>query len=458
MNALFETIYLNANTSSKYLHFSVFQPGQTGPQPALKRELVFPPDSVEAVTPVAYKRRRLTKGDVAPVDAWRIMMGLRSGLLAETTWALDVLNILLYDDVGVQYFGLAHLPGLLDILLEHFRYALSEMLENNVSNNRQWYERAKFKSVEPDLGRVWPHPDPVDRVTILNGSADYTTKSRKGSVVTTVNADDEIFVLDGRRNWDLEESEEDLDLESKYIIPCFRGEFDLVPFVRILQDVKKDKREREKRERIKSDTEISIKEEVSVSIKQEISEHSEPSNNSDSSKTDEITRTSNKILSCSSKKDVILEETSNCNTKDSSISTKSEEDEDKERINDPSGVLKRRRMSDYEDESYARDESSLYLVTESQDAIARRCISLSTILRNLTFVPGNETEFSKNTLFLSIIGKLLLVHHEHPLRTYKARNYDREEDSDCADCCSSLHGESEWWWEYLQVISQISLV
>lgn len=51
-------------------------------------------------------------------------MSLKSGLLAEVTWALDVLNVLLYDDQSVSYFSLTYLPGLLDILLEHLRKAL----------------------------------------------------------------------------------------------------------------------------------------------------------------------------------------------------------------------------------------------------------------------------------------------------------------------------------------------
>lgn len=71
-------------------------------QAAPKREMTFPPDSVEAVTPLHYKRRKLTRQDVSPVEAWRIMMALRSGLLAESCWALDVLNILLFDDSSVS--------------------------------------------------------------------------------------------------------------------------------------------------------------------------------------------------------------------------------------------------------------------------------------------------------------------------------------------------------------------
>ena len=56
-----------------------------------------------------------------PVEAWRIMMSLKSGLLSETTWALDTLTILLYDDTTVGFFRLANLPGLLDTIIEHFR-------------------------------------------------------------------------------------------------------------------------------------------------------------------------------------------------------------------------------------------------------------------------------------------------------------------------------------------------
>lgn len=57
------------------------------------------------------------------------MMSLKSGLMAESTWALDTLNILLFDDSTVAYFGLAHLPGLLEVLLDHFRRCLIEMFD-----------------------------------------------------------------------------------------------------------------------------------------------------------------------------------------------------------------------------------------------------------------------------------------------------------------------------------------
>lgn len=77
--------------------WSLLQVGSGGAG-ALKRELTFPAECVEGAVPAPEKRRRLTRADVAPVDAWRIVMALKSGQLAETCWALDILNILLFDD------------------------------------------------------------------------------------------------------------------------------------------------------------------------------------------------------------------------------------------------------------------------------------------------------------------------------------------------------------------------
>ncbi|XP_048784489.1 AT-rich interactive domain-containing protein 1A-like [Lagopus muta] len=76
-------------------------------RPARKRRAVsFPPGSVEAAKPVLQKRRRLTAADVGAPAAWRVMMSLKSGLLAESTWALDTITALLHDDSSVASFDL----------------------------------------------------------------------------------------------------------------------------------------------------------------------------------------------------------------------------------------------------------------------------------------------------------------------------------------------------------------
>lgn len=45
------------------------------------------------------------------------MMSLKSGLLAESTWALDTVNILLYDDSTVASFTLSQVSSQLPRLV-----------------------------------------------------------------------------------------------------------------------------------------------------------------------------------------------------------------------------------------------------------------------------------------------------------------------------------------------------
>lgn len=54
-------------------------------------------------------------------------MSLKSGLLAESTWALDTINILLYDDNSISTFNLCQLPGFLELVVEYFRRCLIEI-------------------------------------------------------------------------------------------------------------------------------------------------------------------------------------------------------------------------------------------------------------------------------------------------------------------------------------------
>ncbi|XP_049844222.1 trithorax group protein osa-like isoform X5 [Schistocerca gregaria] len=668
-------------------------------QSAPKREIVFPPESVEATLPVLYKRKRMTRGDVAPVEAWRLMMSLRSGLLAESAWALDILNILLFDDTTVAYFGLAHMPGLLDVLLEHFRRSLADMFDSPLPDSgKKWFQAPKVETPEVDLGQVRVPVDPADHITLMKSTPNYTLVTRKGEVVRIVNKDNEIFVVDDRKSWDIEgdlaENDDVVqdpwqltssDISStKYIVSCFQGEFGNVPFARLLDDSKtvgaeeeedcrtkvseeesypienlsvtppivlkvecsddngvidssssasnvilneehlskdssfvdvQDSDEVKRTKTILSDVFSRIKKEnteensllpehcvdpleppkETVEVKKEANcvesesssnnerelphspsvpkdietksdnavsetsdtnnfsssniktEHTNNDNSSNSnessifniSKGDNCNSTTPNESSCDYKikegveSEIIASEENsegnessgnavegtslnNCECLESNESSngnnscdetvkeheetetemeqdvflegsehegkdiKMEDDygdevEEKSKvtdvrpeikgenrggiqIRDPAGTLKRRRMSDYEDECYARDEASLYLVTDTQDAKARRCVCLSNILRNLTFVPGNEAEFAKNVTFLGLLGKLLLLHHEHPPRAQKQRNYDREEDADFADSCSSLQGEAEWWWDFLHHVRENVLV
>uniref|UniRef100_A0A8C1T0I7 AT rich interactive domain 1Ab (SWI-like) n=1 Tax=Cyprinus carpio TaxID=7962 RepID=A0A8C1T0I7_CYPCA len=95
--------------------------------PLIRRDMAFPPGSTEATQPVLKPRRRLTMKDIGTPEAWRVMMSLKSGLLAESTWALDTINILLYDDNSISNFNLNQLPGFLELIVEYFRRCLIEI-------------------------------------------------------------------------------------------------------------------------------------------------------------------------------------------------------------------------------------------------------------------------------------------------------------------------------------------
>lgn len=494
------------------------------PQPGLppKRDIVFPPDSVEATTPVLYRRKRICRSDIGITDPWRIFMALRSGLLGETSWALDVLNILLFDDTAIAYFGLSHLPGLLNLLLEHFQKSLIDVFDSGSRRRDNEWRKAiedgkeeDKKQLASDLGAVVELPRPDDRVVVLNNSTNYTMSSRKGLPVKISEAsDDDIFVVDALKPWD-KASDEKYQVTSTvgcdawtaghtepdpydYITDAFYGEFVHIPFAKYLKSNKKPKVEKpdaekqqqsEKKQKAKlflNNTEpenpVDIVKKTISKMNKENSRFNNVIGNQEPRKENGIQNkdsfADNTIKRESSDADLRqidmeLERIPNGPTPPNSTATAEMDDKEKiekmetddekgfdviETVKDPARILKRRRMSDYEDECYTRDDASLYLVTEAQDTLARRCVGLSNILRNLTFVPGNESEFAKCSSFLSILGKLLLLNHEHLVRAKKTRNYDREEDADFTDSCSSLQGENEWWWDYLIQIRENVLV
>ncbi|KAL8579570.1 hypothetical protein ACOMHN_025523 [Nucella lapillus] len=171
-----------------------------------RKEVVFPPDSVEATQPTLTKRRRLTHKDICPVEAWRLMMALKSGLLAESTWAIDTLNILLFDDATVTYFNLSSLPGLLEVLTEHFRAALLQVFTHLSPQEL----RAREEGAPPEGGESGSeegdsaqliHADSEACLDKSLYSADFTWVSRQGRGVVKDQSCDGSAVLDAKR-WD----------------------------------------------------------------------------------------------------------------------------------------------------------------------------------------------------------------------------------------------------------------
>ena len=393
-----------------------------------KREITFPTDSVEATLPVLYRRKRISRVDCGPVDAWRIIMCLRSGLLSESCYALDILNILLFDDIAVGYFTLNQWIGLLDLLLEHFRRALSDMFDG------PFPREIKSDEIDVDLGGINTAIDIEDKTVLLEKTENYAFVTRKGYAVKLIDKNEDIFIHDHHKDWDTNGDATGINIlaeiatdpwhsSSHHILPTFQAEFCHIPFNLRIENTETNDvlGERTPHRTVQAEA-------IAFTNK-----HCDRKRRT-KSLSDVISRIKkeNDAFDLESKgkvKTEIVSEKRNC-SEQSSVDLNFYNSEDfsdsAPSVNDPACTLKRRKISDYEDEAYARDEASLVLLTESQDCLAKRCVCISNILRSLTFIPGNEGEFARNSSFLALVGKLLLLNHDHPLRIQKTKNYDRE--------------------------------
>lgn len=98
------------------------------PQHAMthQQQLQFPPGSVEATatSQAQGKRRKVLARELINATPRRLIMSLRSGLEAEAIWAINALNVLLYDDTNPQP-SLQQMPGLVNVIVEHLYATLS---------------------------------------------------------------------------------------------------------------------------------------------------------------------------------------------------------------------------------------------------------------------------------------------------------------------------------------------
>jgi len=427
-------------------------------------------------------------------------MSLRSGLLMESSWALDVINVLLYDDHSFTYFGLGNMPGLLEALLEHWRASLitmfdiTEDLELATDRDRKLraqkrlaimgsknikkrkHSKSRFQETKEDalfadseseneeddsdpdncnLGVVSNSLiDPEDKCVFLSSltnGQNFSKRPRFGDEdIEVLDKQDELFVLGcdeqgPNGTWDTIEVECASGPDhwahgggnpTNHIVPNVSSDHGHAEFVRVLKE-SKHLVKLEKIDTVNGDGS---------------SKHSAVGDN---------------LVPCESKKEPSGDEVKpECNGNNVDNTNQSEEDiVDKiQRLTgcvfrDPDSARKRWHSESLEDENYMKDEPSLHLISDCHDNVGKRAVCISTILRNLSFVPGNEFELSKSPAFLAIVGKLLLLNYWCPPRTNKQRNYDRGEEEEAAESCTSLSDKNnEWWWSHLHVIRENIMV
>nr|XP_013033674.2 AT-rich interactive domain-containing protein 1B isoform X4 [Anser cygnoides] len=429
----------------------------TGPPPQpppIRREITFPPGSVEASQPVLKPRRKITSKDIVTPEAWRVMMSLKSGLLAESTWALDTINILLYDDSTVATFNLSQLSGFLELLVEYFRKCLIDifgiLMEYEVGDpghkalDQKAAKKDDSQSLAEDTGKeendecidyfdeeeeegddekveeeksiVFSTPgaiaDPSERPKQASKFDKLPIKIVKKNNLFVVDRSDKLGRVQefdsGLLHWQLGGGD-----TTEHIQTHFESKMEIPP-------------------RRKAPPPLN-----SPSKKKDLEGKGESEEQQEKS----ITATIDDVLSA---RPGALPEDSNSGSQTESSKF-------------PFGIHQaksHRNIKLLEDEPRSRDETPLCTITHWQDSLAKRCICVSNIVRSLSFVPGNDTEMSKHPGLVLILGKLILLHHEHPERKRAPQTYEKEEEEDKGVACS----KDEWWWDCLEVLRDNTLV
>lgn len=428
--------------------------GQPHPHQALlRRDIIFPPNSVEATVPTPTKHRKITSREftsLGPIDAWRLFMSLKSGLLAESTYALDVLNVYSNDDSSLSYLGLNNMPGLLEVLLEHYKCYLNEMFDNlfedteigfearqlryelnsvtrkysakrddgklqtGVKRKLKWYELARDYEEEEEeeneeeseksgsdeeeddedemglfLEKHFKSSKKSQQVVLAN-TTNYTHVTRNGLPVKFKRSKS-LFISDYDKQWDHIKNGFAIGHEhwargggetTSHIVSHFEPKESRLRFVQTI----KGGGGKGKTTAAKSAPETngnSCADSAAEKVVME-AENDKPT----SETTDETTER-------------------RCSTTDIG------DHYPKIRPCDQERYLQSLQRPPIEDESYELEEAPLVSGGDYHESIKARVLTVSNLIRNLTFVPGNDVEMVKHPGLLLVLSRLILLHHRH---------------------------------------------
>lgn len=417
--------------------------------PPIDREINFPQDSVEATQPQLKPRRRMTSKDIGTPEAWRVMMSLKSGLLAESTWALDTINILLYDDATVSSFTLSQLPGFLELVVEYFRRCLIEIFgileEYEIGTEGQKTllgplaapeikneAECPVQDADPEQVDKKPEIEPLECVP-NNTNAEETKPAETGE--------------EERGKPDIREDE----IPLVELRPKQASKFDRFP-VKVeereaIADLVEDRTDQLGQVQEFTSGLLHWKAgggDSTVHIQtyfdrkcEETEPEAFPPKGTEKIEVEGIEDTNNA--------DDPTDKTLTAAMGDGSPSCpESQEIPEKQET--------QRRNKTLEDEPRCWDEAPLSTAEDWQDELAKRCICVSNIVRGLSFVPGNDGDMARHPGLVLLLGKLVLLHHEHAKRKKTLPTYQREEERSLA--CS----KDEWWWDCLSGLHENTLV
>ena len=418
-----------------------------------------------------------------PVEAWRVMMSLKSGLLSETTWALDTLNILLYDDHTVSYFMLAHLPGLLDNLIDHFRRYLNEIFDNFAEN-----EISVGKMRVKDLDKTVCVRETYDAWRKTGEFEPTDVSNSLTAVIASCTMESQEGFSSSSSDWLMGGGDTTLHIQTHMAATkeC-PTELRNKRTHSSCPEVKCEKNVKGENEGLPLKDEPELLEQSKTVVKE--------SNSHEECK--EVGSPASSVSNCSSPdsdldskqsfvnlKKVKLDakpklENAKCTVGNFSSALGRETDEEeftrrlkKELDLDVDSVLesdidimalldskescKLKHQSEpiEEEQSSKKEDAPLCLRSDWQNTVSRRCVCVSNILRGLSFVPGNDGEMARHAGLLMILGRLFLLHHRHVKRVPYRHSYLQDE----RDCECPSDDTQDWWWECLEALRENALV
>ncbi|KAI1897375.1 hypothetical protein AGOR_G00082660 [Albula goreensis] len=457
--------------------------------PSIQREVIFPSGSVEATQPLLKTRRKLTSKDTGTPEAWRVMMSLKSGLLAESTWALDTINILLFDDNTVSSFTLSQLPGFLELIVEYFRRCLIEIfgiLEEyevgTIGQKTLLGPASSPKEEEPagpdedcesemeaGLGEEKPETGPED---IPPRPEEAETDTRKAECPSEVSVKEE----EGKSQQHTESEEAPADQPQKAPEPRPKqaSRYDRLP-IKVQEEGEEGEGENPMEDI--SDRLGHVQEFISgllhwkagggdstAHIQTHFERKSDDEVPTGRTNSEEQKGSDNKPMIEEKEGEALRQTENNITATIDDVLCARPGSLSEEESSPAHGAQafpfrshpaeSRHHVTLLEDEPRSWDEAPLSTAAAWQDSLAKRCICISNIVRGLSFVPGNDAEMSRHPGLVLILGKLVLLHHEHPERKRAPQTYQRDEERERGVACS----KDEWWWDCLATLRENTMV
>ncbi len=453
-----------------------------------------------------------------------MMMSLKSGLLSESTWALDTLNILLHDDRTVGFFYLKHHHSLLNTLVDHFRKVLAAIFGKEFEGMSKYVrgcEGEKPESSKDNEGEKYTE-DWLRKATVMDYDVHQTTvtksngngrangngngrngNSKNGNGTRKGNG----HIKNNGRESVIEEQPEDVLKERSSTVPLVNvfdlkglklGKTDHLAHIQIpsaddllffpksegglqiLGSEDRTKLERQSRlQRVDATPATELLQREAILNQIPLHRFGRLSRSprrraksllEDEQLIEEMSKGGGEGIPVFARegkdKTSVPKRNKGVDSKESSQSSFKEK-ATKEGAPNPVESLVSNASSPSTDvlreecEIHRKESLPLWSISPSRELLQSRCVCISNILRSLSFIPGNDLEFSQHAGILVILGQLLMLHHQHLIRTKNRRQPTISEEK-CEDPENKQpewkpRGD-HWWWDSLDIMQENTLV